>query len=137
MGKYEALGQFLRKQRGREIPMTFAQIERVTGTKLPPSAHKHRPWWSNNSRNSVMTKVWLDAGFRTEQVDMEAGKLVFRRVRKAEPIGHEDSSKPRGHSAENRHPLFGAMKGLVQIMPGTDLTEPADPSWGDVWDEAK
>jgi len=31
--------------------------------------------------------------------------------------------------------LRGALKGLVQIMPGTDLTEPADPSWGNVWDE--
>jgi hypothetical protein len=27
-----------------------------------------------------MTKVWLEAGFETEQVDMAARKLVFRRV---------------------------------------------------------
>lgn len=29
------------------------------------------------------------------------------------------------------HPLLGALKGYVQVMPGTDLTEPADPAWGD------
>jgi hypothetical protein len=29
------------------------------------------------------------------------------------------------------HPLFGALKGHVQVMPGTDLTRPADPAWGD------
>jgi hypothetical protein len=138
MGKYEALGQFLRKQRAREIPMTFAEIERVTGTKLPPSAHKHRPWWSNNSRNSVMTKVWLDAGFHTEQVDMGGRKLVFRRVRgQGEAFGPGPDNGSPGSGGVKHHPMLGALKGLVQIMPGTDLTEPADPSWGDVWDEAK
>ena len=30
-----------------------------------------------------------------------------------------------------RHPLFGALKGYVQVMPGTDLTKPADRAWGD------
>ena len=30
-----------------------------------------------------------------------------------------------------RHPLFGALKGLLRVMPGTDLTKPADPSWGE------
>jgi hypothetical protein len=81
----------------------------------------------------------LDAGFRTEQVDMEAAKLVFRRARQQnEP---RSSSRPGKHAAgatgAAHHPMLGALKGLVQIMPGTDLTEPADPSWGDVWDEAK
>src|SRR3954451_20045222 len=80
MSKYEALGDFLKSQRGDRVPMSFAQIERVTGAKLPPSAAKHRPWWSNNPTNSVMTRVWLNAGFESEQVDMAARRLVFRRV---------------------------------------------------------
>lgn len=33
--------------------------------------------------------------------------------------------------AQSRHPLLGALKGLVQVMPGTDLTKPADPDWGE------
>jgi hypothetical protein len=28
-----------------------------------------------------------------------------------------------------RHSLFGALKGHIQVMPGTDLTKPADPAW--------
>jgi hypothetical protein len=28
------------------------------------------------------------------------------------------------------HPLLGALKGLMQIGPDTDLTKPADPDWG-------
>jgi len=30
------------------------------------------------------------------------------------------------------HPLFTWMKGTVTIAPGVDLTEPADPDWGDL-----
>ncbi len=61
MGKYSALGDYLRAQTRSEVPMTFAQIERVIGAKLPKS-HKYRAWWSNNAFNSVMTKTWLEAG---------------------------------------------------------------------------
>ena len=32
----------------------------------------------------------------------------------------------RGH-----HPLFGALKGLTQVVPGTNITDPADPDWGE------
>jgi len=31
-----------------------------------------------------------------------------------------------------RHPIFGALKGLIWVPPGIDLTEPADPDWGKV-----
>jgi hypothetical protein len=121
MSKYEPLGEYLKRQGKERVPMTFAEIERVTGVKLPASATKHRPWWSNNPHNSVMTRVWLDAGFESEQVDMAKRKLVFRRVRPLDASG----------SAEEKpfHPLYGYMKGLIRVMPGVDLTQPADPDW--------
>ncbi len=126
MSKYDALGDYLKRQRHDRVPMTFAEVETVTGVKLPASARKHRPWWSNNPDNSVMTKVWLEAGFVSEQVDISGRKLVFRRVRKptagAEAIAAGE--KPF-------HPLYGWMQGLIRIMPGTDLTQPADPEWAD------
>jgi hypothetical protein len=84
-----------------------------------------------------MTKVWLDAGFRTEQVDMESRKLVFRRIHNSEPAAPGTRVKARGDAVENRHPLFGALKGLLRIMPGTDLTKPANPDWADRVDKAK
>jgi hypothetical protein len=34
-----------------------------------------------------------------------------------------------------RHPLFGALKDVTLIPPGVDLTEPADPDWGKVYEE--
>jgi hypothetical protein len=33
-------------------------------------------------------------------------------------------------TSTRRHPLFGALKGLLRVMPGTDLTKPANPDWG-------
>lgn len=127
MSKYEPLGAYLKKQGKERVPMTFAEIERVTGIKLPASALKHRPWWSNNPQNSVMTKVWLEAGFESEQVDMEKRKLVFKRVRAPRAAGAEGEEKPF-------HPAWGAMKGLIRIMPGVDLTQPADPELADYLD---
>jgi hypothetical protein len=131
MGKYEPLGQFLRGQHAREVPLTFGEIEKITGVKLPPKAQLHRAWWSNNASNNVMTKVWLEAGYESTQVDMSARKLVFRRVKEVAPaIGNA----PQVKSKTGRHPLFGAMKGLIHIPAGVDLTEPADPEWGKVYD---
>jgi hypothetical protein len=135
MGKYEPLTEFLRKQAANEIQMTFAQIERVIGTKLPPKAQKHRAWWSNSPSNSVMTKAWLEAGFRSEQVDMEGSKLVFRKT--VSPLSSDSSAAVSGEPSK-RHPLIGWMKGTVHIPSGVDLTEPADPEWGErAWGDQK
>jgi len=129
MGKYTRLGEFLRAQRSKEVPMTFAEIERVIGGKLPPNSPQYPAWWSNNPSNNVMTKVWLGAGFRTEQVDVKAHRVVFRRVEEKAPA----LPSPPAKKGE-RHPLFGALKGLAHIPQGVDLTEPADPDWGKVYE---
>jgi hypothetical protein len=135
MGKYENLGAFLHKQRAQEVRLTFREIEKITGAKLPPKAQHHRAWWSNNPSNNVMTKVWLDAGFESAQVDISARKLVFRRTAKAREVGRgfAEAAKPYATS-DGRHPALGALKGMVHILPGVDLTEPADPEWADLVD---
>ncbi len=130
MGKYEPLSEFLRQQQDDEIRMSFEQIERIIGEKLPPKAQHHRAWWSNSPSNNVMTKAWLSAGFRSEQVDMERRKLVFRRVMRTR-ARHDASLPARNQTvASKQHPLIGWLKGTVRVGPGVDLTEPADPEWG-------
>ena len=123
MSKYGALGDYLKRQPRDLVPLTFGEIEKITGSKLPASS-RYRAWWSNNDFNSVLTKVWLNAGFKSEQVDMKARKLVFRRVRKPAAAAAAPSA-----GEPPFHPLYGYMKGLIRIMPGTDLTAPADPEW--------
>ena len=136
--KYSALEEALKKHREDQVVMTFSEIERIIGSKLPESAFKHRAWWSNNPSNSVITVAWKNAGFETAQVEMEAHRLVFRRIgaRKADRIAAVAPKQPqppekgRSYTIDLRHPLLGALKGTIRIAPGTNLSEPADPEWG-------
>ncbi len=122
--KYAPLTAHLRAQRSDQLRMTFAEIERVIGAKLPPSASSHRGWWSNNSSNNVMTKAWLEAGYQSEQVDLSGRKLVFRRTAsRATPA----TSSTTNDGSSNKLALFGWLRGTV--VSAGDLTEPADPEW--------
>jgi hypothetical protein len=114
MGKYELLGKFLRQQGSELVVMKFADIERIVGSKLPESSRQHRAWWSNNPNN-------------------EGRRLVFRKMSpsKQNEGAPPTPSSPAGETPPRQHPLLGALKGLLRIMPGTDLTKPADPSWGE------
>jgi hypothetical protein len=42
----------------------------------------------------------------------------------------EAASPPTDAATARRHPLLGALKGLIRVMPGTDLTKPAGQGWG-------
>lgn len=80
MSKYDALEDYLRGLQVSSWRASFDQIENVLKTKLPNSAHKYQAWWSNNPSNSVMTKSWLRAGWKTEQVDVPGQAVTFRKV---------------------------------------------------------
>ena len=127
LSKYAPLQSHLKTLAAPRIPMSFKDIERVINAKLPPSARKHRPWWSNNPGNSVITKAWLNAGYRTEQVDMKRERVVFRH----QPGGNiGDRSGRYGTTGKPRtQSFYGCMKGMITIAEGYDLTEPADPDW--------
>jgi hypothetical protein len=137
MGKYDPLGEFLRKQPTDLVRLSFADVERIIGSKLPQNSPNYPAWWSNNPSNNVMTRVWLAAGFKTEQVDIEGRHLVFRRVRREMKSSAQTAPMPApwpaGGPAKNvspgRHPAYGVLKGLVRVLTGTDLTQPADPDW--------
>ncbi len=141
MSKYQNLGKYLSDQPFNEVPMSFAEIEKVIGTKLPPKAQLHRAWWSNSPSNNVMTKVWLDAGFRSEQVDMASRKLVFKRINReygVPPVNtqHSGMAEPQTafkHEAGKypRSPLWGAMKGTFTLVPPS---EPVKPKGPDDWE---
>ncbi len=116
MGKYEPLGQFLRKQKSERIKMSFAEIEKLIGTKLPKSSKSHRAWWSNNPTNNVMTKEWLEAGFETVDVELASERLVFRKS-----VSDGPSQKPGKPKS-----IFGCMKGMVTLPADFN---PEEPFW--------
>jgi hypothetical protein len=124
MGKYESLTAFLQGRNLGEIRMTFKEIEKLIGAPLPASARRHRAWWSNNRSNSVITYAWLEAGYRSGQVDMKGQRVVFQRE-----TAPAEKTIPNESAETGLPPFFGTMKGLMKIAPGTDLTAPADPDW--------
>jgi hypothetical protein len=136
MGKYEPLGQFLKKQKRDRITMTFVEIEKIIGAKLPKSK-LNRAFWSNNPDNNVMTKEWVGAGFETGEVDTRKGELVFRKKIQRHKHGESGESAPWKS-------IYGCMKGMITFAPGFDATSPAysaeewaeiEREWDRNWDE--
>jgi hypothetical protein len=126
MSRYDPLAAFLTRQAAERVPMSFGEIESVLGVSLPRSK-RYPAWWSNNPSNNPMTKVWLEAGFVTEQVNPEAGRLTFRRVRG--PARVDKASAPNDGTGWLER-LRSKMAGTVQVEPGWDLTNPT----GEIWD---
>ena len=84
MDKYEPLKNWLLKQPGPRVTVSFDDIEdedRI-GVKLPPSAREHRSWWGNEvTADSRQCRAWLDVGWRVDSVDLSRETVIFVRVR--------------------------------------------------------
>lgn len=119
MGKYEPLPQFLAATGGSKKTMSFAQIERVLGFPLPKSAYEYEAWWSNNAAGHSHARAWVEAGWKTESVNLAERKVTFLRG-----INANEMKK----SSPKRDP-WGCMAGTVTILPGTDLTAPSGEIW--------
>lgn len=87
MGKYDALGVFLRRWGLRNdaegVELTFAQIESIIRGLLPGGAAKPE-WWcvdGQADRRAPHRRVWLDAGFEAVP-EPKAERVYFRRRRR-------------------------------------------------------
>jgi hypothetical protein len=124
--KYEALRSYLRSQRQPRLRLSFAEVARRAEVKLPASAYGHAAWWANDSTSHVQAKAWLDAGYKTENVDIAAQTIEFVRVNCA---GVREMQQGDFHhqpdAAVKKHPMAGALKGTFTIAPGWDLTRPS------------
>jgi hypothetical protein len=82
VGKYEPLKCYLRFRGSFTdvVKLSFAKIDGIIGDNLPMSAFRSEKWWSNSS-NSVHAKAWVDAGWRIQEVNLEEGYVVFRKVK--------------------------------------------------------
>ena len=78
-GKYRRLFEYLDARQEDERRAEFSEIKRILGFGLPPSARRHRAWWSNTDSHS-QARAWLAAGWRAGGVDMDAEIVAFRRV---------------------------------------------------------
>ncbi len=82
IGKYDRLRRYLKFRAAftNIVKLSFAKMDGVIGDNLPMSALRNEKWWSN-SPSSVHAHAWLDAGWRTQEVNLEEGYIVFRKVR--------------------------------------------------------
>jgi len=162
MSKYEKLKSILASRKRGGWRVSFAELEKLLGGLLPKSAYKYPAWWSNNPTNNSMTKVWLDAGWCTEQVDVPGQTVVFRRMLSDETATADHSyagttktayEKPAGmmeaahmFDSNDKQPksdvfakLYGCMKGTVKVAPGVNLaaglfTDDELKSFDEKWD---
>jgi hypothetical protein len=118
MSKYEPLPQFLTSVGGTAHRMSFSEIERILGFKLPKSAYQHEAWWSNNATGHSHAYAWLKFGWRTEAVDLVGCKVTFQR----------NSQRALSAPSQKRDP-WGCMTGTVTFTPGVDLTAPTGDKW--------
>lgn len=77
MSKYESLEEFLKYK--VQITLTYAEIEEIIGSELPPSASTDRTWWANTEHISrVQAHAWLNAGWKIHHVDLGKSVIFIR-----------------------------------------------------------
>lgn len=75
MAKYDPLRRHLASRAGRDIGMTFDEVDGLVGG-LPESARRHRAWWSNERDGGhVQARAWMDAGWRVSDVNLTAERV--------------------------------------------------------------
>jgi len=83
MSKYEPLRKYLKNipSSSNMQSLTFGEIERILGFKLPSSAYEHRAWWSNptSPTDHPYAQSWLEAGWMVDSVDQLEKRVHFRR----------------------------------------------------------
>lgn len=87
--KYHPLFLHLQRLDQTEVTLSFASIETLMGTELPPSARRAAAFWSNRKRGGYQAAAWMDAGYHVEEVDLRAESVRFRRVRVAYSVERE------------------------------------------------
>ncbi len=121
MSKYEPLRQFLDQSDQTRVTLTFAKVEQILGVKLPPSAYNHQAWWANNPEGHSHSRAWIEAGWRTENLNVSAGKVDFARQ-----VSESQVDRP---ASEKVLDPWGALAGTVTIHDPVALTTPSDEYW--------
>lgn len=76
--KYIGLMRFLKESNKGEYRLTFKEIEKIIGFKLPASANDHSGQWWSNDRYHSQANAWMNAGYLTDTVaDTFANEVIL------------------------------------------------------------
>lgn len=78
--KYDPLRKWLNQADGQRVRLSFREIESILGFRLPGSARTLAPWWANTRGSHVQAAAWMDAGWRTRDVDVGGENVSFERL---------------------------------------------------------
>jgi CBS domain-containing protein len=81
-GRYVPLKLWLERQPASDktLQLSFQQVEEILGATLPPAAYEHPSWWANDSAGHVQSRYWLEAGWRVDEVNVNAKTIIFERT---------------------------------------------------------
>ena len=82
-GKYTALENYLRDlpPDQTEVTLSFEQIERIVGARLPPSAYEYQQWWDHEKEgNHVNARAWANAGWKVQSIDFNQKQARLVRI---------------------------------------------------------
>lgn len=82
--KYDPLLTYLLSQKESDsFVLTFEQIEKIIGKRLPKSATEYREWWSNqrNYTNRPQAEAWMSIGVRVDEVNQKQKWVKFKKYR--------------------------------------------------------
>lgn len=78
MAKYDPLEAHLARRGEDELELGFAEVERIIGGELPPSASRPQ-WWANETRadGHVQRRAWRNAGY--DAFLLPRSRVLFRK----------------------------------------------------------
>lgn len=94
MSKYAPLQRDLGARPRVDTELTFGEIERILGFELPPSAHEHNAWWSNERGSHVQARAWMDAGWQVWHVRRSEKKVYFKPLEPDAHVGVAETASP-------------------------------------------
>lgn len=77
-GKYVKLFDWLRRQQGPSVTVSFNKIEDILGFPLPPSSRRYLPHWYGY-KGSAVARAIIDSGWKASEVNLTAERVTFTR----------------------------------------------------------
>ncbi len=79
MNKYTPLENYLERQHGETLKMTYSEIESILDDNLPKSAYQYSAWWANGEKAHKHSLSWVNAGWKVDEISF-GEYIIFTRL---------------------------------------------------------